>query len=214
MSPGTIHALTGSEVRSILAAMDADERLRLDYDQTSELIRALMDVRFKLLAVVPTVAVAAVGLLGSARSAAELLAVGVLGLLATVGLLLYDVHNTEILDAMLRHEQALERLLGLDVAREKNGPDGALRQFAPGRGRLFGLVTVGQERALGLVYGSALGGWSYLVAWGALRALDFSGAREVGGVIGALTAVAVTSEVERIGREAKKAGERVAVDSS
>ena len=214
MSPGTIHALTGSEVRSILAAMDADERLRLDYDQTSELIRALMDVRFKLLAVVPTVAVAAVGLLGSARSAAELLAVGVLGLLATVGLLLYDVHNTEILDAMLRREQALERLLGLDVARGKNGPDGALRQFAPGRGRLFGLVTVGQERALGLVYGSALGGWSYLVAWGALRALDFSGAREVGGVIGALTAVAVTSEVERIGREAKKAGERVAVDSS
>ncbi len=214
MSPRTIHALTGSEVRSILVAMDTDERLRLDYDQTSELIRALMDVRFKLLAVVPTVAVAAVGLLGSARSAAELLAVGVLGLLATVGLLLYDLRNTEILDAMLRHEQALERLLGLDVARDKNGPDGALSQFAPGRGRLFGLVTVGQERALGLVYGSALGGWSYLVAWGALRALDFSGAREVGGVIGALTAVAVTSEVERIGREAKKAGERVAVDSS
>jgi hypothetical protein len=194
--------------------MDADERLRLDYDQTSELIRALMDVRFKLLAVVPTVAVAAVGLLGSARSAAELLAVGVLGLLATVGLLLYDLRNTEILDAMLRHEQALERKLGLDVALEKNGLDGALSQFAPGRGRLFGLVTVGQERALGLVYGAALGGWSYLVAWGALRALDFSGAREVGGVIGALTAVAITGEVERIGREAKKAGERVAVDSS
>jgi hypothetical protein len=209
-----VHALTGSEVRSILGAMDADERLRLDYDQTSELIRALMDVRFKLLAVVPTVAVAAVGLLGSARSAAELLAVGVLGLLATVGLLLYDLRNTEILDAMLRHEQALERKLGLDVALEKNGLDGALSQFAPGRGRLFGLVTVGQERALGLVYGAALGGWSYLVAWGALRALDFSGAREVGGVIGALTAVAITGEVERIGREAKKAGERVAVDSS
>lgn len=78
----------------------------------------------------------------------------------------------------------------------------------------FGIVTVGQERALGLVYGAALGGWSYLVAWGALRALDFSGAREVGGVIGAFSAVAVMFEVERIGKEAKAAAERVAADRS
>ena len=194
--------------------MDADEQLRLDYEQTSELIRALMDVRFKLLAVVPTIAVAAVGLLGSARSAAELLAVGVLGLLATVGILLYDLRNTEILDATLRHVRALERLLGLDAGRGKNGPDGALGQFAPGRGRLFGVVTVGQQRALGLVYGAALGGWGYLVTWGALRALDFSGAREVGGVIGACTAVAVMFEVERIGSEAQQARERVAADGA
>jgi hypothetical protein len=194
--------------------MDADDRLRLDYDQTSELIRALMDVRFKLLAVVPTIAAAAVGLLGSARSAADLLAVGVLGVIATVGILLYDLRNTEILDAMLRHVQALERLLGLDVARGMNGPDGVLSRFAPRHARLFGVVTIGQDRAIGLVYGAALGGWSYLVAWGALRALDFSGAREVGGVIGAFSAVAVMFEVERIGNEAKEAAERVAADRS
>jgi len=139
--------------------MDEGERLRLDYDQ-SELIRALMDVRFKLLAVVPTIAVAAVGLLGSHRSAAELLAVGLLGLLPTIGILLYDLRNTQILDSMLRHVQALERLLGLHAARGTNGPDGALSQFAPRHGRLFGIVTVGPERALGLVYGAALGGWS------------------------------------------------------
>ncbi len=194
--------------------MDADDRLRLDYDQTSELIRALMDVRFKLLAVVPTIAAAAVGLLGSARSAADLLAVGLLGVIATVGILLYDLRNTEILGATLRHVQALERLLGLDVARGMNGPDGVLSRFAPRQARLFGVLTVGQERALGLVYGAALGGWSYLVAWGALRALDFSGAREVGGVIGAFSAVAVMFEVERIGNEAKEAAERVAADRS
>ncbi len=65
--------------------MDADERLRLDYDQATELIRALMDVRFKLLALVPTFAGAAVAFLGSHRAAAELLALGLLGLLATSG---------------------------------------------------------------------------------------------------------------------------------
>jgi hypothetical protein len=190
--------------------MDADDRLRLDYDQATELIRALMDVRFKLLALVPTFAGAAVAFLGSHRAAAELLALGLLGLLATIGILLYDLRNTQILDAMLIHAQALERLLGLHSARVTNGPDGVLSQFAPGHGRLFGIVTLGQERALGLVYGAALGGWSYLVAWGALRALDFSGARAVGGVIGVFSAVAVMFELERIGREARKAAERAA----
>lgn len=186
--------------------MDAEERLRLDYDQTTELIRALMDVRFKLLALVPTVAGAAVGFLGSHRSPAELLALGLMGLLATIGILLYDLRNTQILTAMLRHAQALERLLGVHAARETNVPDGVLSQFTAEHGRLFGKVTVGQERAVGLVYGAALGGWSYLVAWGALRALDFSGAREVGGLIGACSAVAVMFEVERIGSEGPEGG--------
>jgi hypothetical protein len=193
--------------------MDADERLRLDYGQSAELIRALMDVRFKLLALVPTFAGAAVAFLGSHRAAAELLALGLLGLLATIGILLYDLRNTQILDATLIHAQALERLLGLHTARVTNGPDSVLSQFAPGHGRLFGIVTLGQERALGLVYGAALGGWSYLVAWGALRALDFSGAREVGGVIGVFSAVAVMFELDRIGSEAQKAAARAA-DSS
>ena len=41
--------------------MDADNGLRLDYEQTTQLLRTLVDVRFKLLAFVPTVAAAAVG---------------------------------------------------------------------------------------------------------------------------------------------------------
>jgi hypothetical protein len=186
--------------------MVAEEQLRLEYDQATELIRTLTDARFKLLALVPTIAGAAVGLLGSRRSAAELLAVGLLGLLATVGILLYELRNTQIADAMLRHAQTLEQRLGLHAARGTQSPDTVLSQVAPPHGRLFGIVTVGQERALGLVYGAALGGWSYLVAWGALRALHFGGARELGGVVGALCAVAVMFEVQRFGSEA---GERV-----
>jgi hypothetical protein len=44
--------------------MDADDRLRLDYEQTTQLIRTLTDIRFKLLAFVPTIAGATVGLVG------------------------------------------------------------------------------------------------------------------------------------------------------
>jgi hypothetical protein len=194
--------------------MDADERLRFDYDQTTQLIRALMDVRFRLLAVVPTIAGAAVGFLGSHPAAAELLALGLLGLLATVGILLFDLRNTQISDMMLRHAQALERQLSVSAAPGANAANGVLSHAAPPNGRLFGIVTVEQKRATGLVYGAALGGWSYLVAWGALRALDFSGAREVGGVIGACSAVAVMLEVERLGSEGEHSAEHAASDSS
>jgi hypothetical protein len=145
--------------------MDAEEQLRLEYDQATELIRTLMDARFKLLALVPTIAGAAVGLLGTPRSAAELLAVGLLGLLATVEILLYDLRNTQIVDAMLRHAQALEERLGVHTANGTQRPDTVLSHFAPSHEQLLVIVTVGQERALGLVYGAALGGWSYLVAW-------------------------------------------------
>ena len=52
------------------------ELLRLDYEQTTDLLRTLADVRFKLLALVPTLSGAAVALLGHPGSAAELLALG------------------------------------------------------------------------------------------------------------------------------------------
>jgi hypothetical protein len=181
--------------------MDAEDRLRLDYDQTTELVRTLMDVRFKLLALVPTSAGAAVGLIGTPRAAAELLGIGLLGLLATFGILLYELRNTQILDAMLRHAQTLERSLGFQGTSDTTGPDGLLSLRTARHVRFFGLVTAGHEQALGLVYGAALGGWGYLVSWGALRAAGAGSAREVGGAIGALTAVAVMWEVQRIDRE-------------
>ncbi len=96
-----------------MGGMDAEDRLRLDYDRTTELVQSLLDTRFKLLALVPTIAGAAVGLISAPRPAVELLGIGVLGLVATVGILLYELHNSEILEAMLRHAQVLERVLAL-----------------------------------------------------------------------------------------------------
>jgi hypothetical protein len=67
--------------------MDAEDRLRLDYDRTTELVQSLLDTRFKLLALVPMIAGTAVGLVGTPRPAVDLLGIGVLGLVATVGIL-------------------------------------------------------------------------------------------------------------------------------
>src|SRR3954452_22773358 len=79
--------------------MDADETLRLDYEQTTQLMRALTGIRFKLLAFVPTIAGASVGRVGRGGSASDLVAVGLLGLAATFGVLLYELRNSQVYHA-------------------------------------------------------------------------------------------------------------------
>jgi hypothetical protein len=170
--------------------MEANDALRLDYEQTTELMRTLTDIRFKLLAFVPTIAGAAVGFLGSGHSAAELLSLGLLGLAATFGVLLYELRNSELYDSIIERAVDLEQSLGL----------GLLTHRAQKRATLFGLVSARHERGVGLVYGAALAGWTYLFVWGALRALDVGGARKIGAVAGVLVGVAVVAEVERLVR--------------
>jgi hypothetical protein len=189
--------------------MDAEDRLRLDYDRTAVLVQSLLDTRFRLLALVPTIAGAAVGLISAPRPAVELLGIGILGLVATVGILLYELRNSEILEAMLRHAQLLERVLGLETGPRVHGPEGLLSARAGGHGRFLGVLTATNERALGLVYGAALGGWSYLVAWGVLLAFGLSNAQDTGAIIGAVAGLVVMWEVERLGRGAVEADDHL-----
>lgn len=157
--------------------MDADQSLRIDYEQTTELLRSLTDIRFKLLAFVPSIAGAAVAFMGAGHSATELLAVGALGLAATVGVLLYELNNSELYDEIVERAAVLEDKLGLG---------------------LFRLVGSRHERGFGLVYGAALAGWTYLVVWGALRALDVGAARTIGVVVALVVGVAVVVTVDSL----------------
>jgi hypothetical protein len=188
--------------------MEADERLQLDYDQTTQLLRTLTDVRFKLLAFVPTISGATVVVFGKPRPAVELLSVGLLGLLATLGIFLYELRNSQLLDSLVHRASVLERRLGFPSALGGDAPGGLFTERPPRTVKLLGLVAVGQDRGVGLVYGAALAGWSYLVVWGALRAVELDGARKAAGVIGALAGALVLAEVERIERRPDKPGER------
>jgi hypothetical protein len=180
--------------------MDAEDRVRLDYEQTTQLLRTLVDVRFKLLAFVPTITGAAVGLVGRPRPAAELLGVGLLGLLATLGIFVYELRNTQLHDALLRRAAELERQLGLRSVLGASGPGGLFGEL-PGRAmRLFGVLPVSQDRGLALVYSAALAGWTYLSAWGAFGAVELGEARATGAAIGAAAGVLVFAEVERVHR--------------
>jgi hypothetical protein len=79
-------------------AGDPLERPRLDDGQTIELLRALTDVRFELLAFVPTIAGTAIGLLARAPSAGALMGVGAVGMVATLGIVAYELRNTQVSD--------------------------------------------------------------------------------------------------------------------
>jgi len=174
-----------------------DERLRLDYDEATGLIRSLLDVRFKLLAFVPTISGAAVALLSRGASTAELIAVGVVGLVATLGVVLYELRNTLVYEYALERAKLLEARLGFASVFHSGEIGGTFSEY-PGREvRILGLST-GRDRALALVYGAALGSWAYIVAWGVLRALDVSQAQKIGGAVGVVCGAVVLVEFLRV----------------
>jgi hypothetical protein len=156
--------------------VDVDERLTFEYEQRTQLLGALTDVRFRLLAFVPTIAGAAVAIVGHPRPAVDLIAIGGLGLFATIGIFLYELGNSELSVAAAERAATLERELGLTS------------------------IQAGRQRDLGLafVYAAALGGWTYLVAWGVLHALGVGSAQATGAVIGAVAGLVVIGLVLRV----------------
>ena len=180
--------------------------LRLDYDHTLDQLRTLTDVRFKLLALVPTLSGVAIGLLGRPRSAAELLGVGLLGLCATLGILFYELRNTQLSDYATQRAKAVERELGLVSAFGAAGPGGLYSERPDRSVHVLG-VELGHDRGLSLVYGAALAGWAYLVSWGALRALDVARPRAIGGIIGVCVGLVVVAALLRV---TVREGERAA----
>ena len=171
--------------------------LRLDYDHTLDQLRTLTDVRFKLLALVPTLSGVAIGLLGRPKSAAELLGVGLLGLCATLGILFYELRNTQLSDYATQRAKAVERELGLASAFGAAGPGGLFSERPDRSVHVLG-IELGHDRGLSLVYGAALAGWGYLVSWGALRALDVARPRAIGGIIGVCVGLVVVAALLRV----------------
>lgn len=169
--------------------MAADEALRLDYDQTTQFIRELTDVRIKMLAFVPTISGAAVGLLGEPRPAAELIGVAMLGLVATLGIFVYELRNAQLYDAMIQRARELERLLAFSTVQGLQGAGGVLG-VRPGR-------WFAHDRGWALVYSAAIAGWSYLAAWGFLRWMLVDSAQTVAAVSGIAVGVVVAVGLER-----------------
>lgn len=170
---------------------DRAQSLADDYARTLEVFALLADIRFKLLAFVPAIVGATVALVSKEGDQRVVVAVSALGFVATLGILLYELRNSELYNAAVYRARVLEGKLGLTAAvatRERRFLDRGVEQHEPWpehggvfterpyvprpgeRGfRLFGLLAVKHDRALALVYGAAMGGWSYLLVHASLR---------------------------------------------
>jgi uncharacterized membrane protein len=94
--------------RSEKAASDERENLRLDYQTTVQQFTVLADIRFKLLAFVPTVTGAAFGVLKDSPNKAATAAIGAFGFLVTLGIVFYEIRNTQFYDRAVHRAKALE----------------------------------------------------------------------------------------------------------
>ena len=113
--------------------------------------RALVDVRFKLLALVPTVSAIALGVLLPSRPAGrELeagpgLAIAVFGFVVTLALWIYDQRNSQLHDELISRGRRIEYELGIGVG-----------QF---KGRPGSWAIVKHDAATGIVYVATLAAW-------------------------------------------------------
>ena len=166
---------------------NGDELLRLEYESASRLLETLTEIRFKLLALVPALTGAVVALVSGGRTGVELLAIGGLGLAATSGVLAYELRNGEL------RRRATERVNELEGKLFAGGPLVGAAGRTP---KLFGVIPASHRLGVGLVYGAALGGWVYLVVWGALVAAGAGRHSPAWGLaVGVVAALAVVWQI-------------------
>ena len=152
---------------------DPDPLLKLDYEQVHNTFRLLTDIRFKLLALLPTVTGVAIALLtkdGAGASASVMLLIGLFGFGVTLGLIIYDLRNSQLYNAVLHRGKYLELRLRFPPHHELNTGEetgGMFRQRLPSHGS-FLFLEIQHDRGLSVVYGTVLGGWMFLITKGLL----------------------------------------------
>jgi hypothetical protein len=140
-----------------------EERNRMDYEQTLSAWKLLTEIRFKLLALVPTVAGAAVGLLTTSElGRSEEAVLSLLGFSVTLGIVFYDQRNSQLYNATIGRATFLEGALKLKHAPEDAPDQGGLMRSRPADARnLFGRIAMRHDRALAIIYGGVLGSWMF-----------------------------------------------------
>jgi hypothetical protein len=150
------------------------EAVRLEYEQVNQNIRMLTDVRFKLLAFVPTISGVAITLLarsigtGARLPGSVVLAASLLGFFTTTGIVFYDQRNSNLYDAYIGRAKDLEGVL----ARSGGHAGGQWAGRPPAALYLFGVVPVWHDGGLALIYASVLGAWLFSATSGLVAALS------------------------------------------
>jgi hypothetical protein len=93
------------------------EVLLRDYSEVCTSHKAITDFRAKLLALLPIASGAAVGVLGftAKNSGGLLVALGVFGMVVTIGLFMYEVRQIDLCKQLRNHAEWIEGRLGIEV---------------------------------------------------------------------------------------------------
>ena len=179
------------------------QKLQLDYQIAVDQFKMLADIRFKLLAFVPTLTGAAIAFLTETATHETALAVGFLGFIVTIGIIFYDIRNTQFYDAAVHRAKWLEALLELPVVTEpepipvekqeesKESIGGLFNERPRQKLKFFRMIDIWHDRGLGLVYGSALGGWAFIIGNASLALTgyaDYRIAMAIAAIVGTLCA--------------------------
>jgi hypothetical protein len=156
-----------------LSAQDRLSALQKEYDAVNANFRLLSEIRFKLLGFVPTIAgVSNFALMQNAFSKDRnywlVLVFGSIGFLITLGIAMYDQRNSELYGELIARAKHLEKCLNLPNTTKPNDYGGQFRE-RPKRGRrLFGLVLMGHDGSLAVIYGAVLGAWFFPIIYSVL----------------------------------------------
>jgi hypothetical protein len=168
---------------------DENATARFDYEQVVGVFQLLTDVRFKLLAFVPSISGAAAALLTATKITSGIqAALAAVGFLVTLGIVIYDQRNTQLYNNVIGRAEHLEDTLRLSIATgDQRGGLFASRTRKPRR--LFWLIPMRHDRATALIYSVSLGAW----AFAAFETISVA----CGVAVGVAVALAFDLELER-----------------
>ena len=141
-----------------------EELLKLDYAETLETYRQFVDIRFKILAFIPTLSGIAVALLTSSEiGKAQTVAISALGFIVSLGIVIYDQRNSQYYEAAISRAQQLEDVLQLPAfsGEAKRGLFGSRESHE--EKSFFGVKGLRVSHGLGtaLIYSPVMGAWVF-----------------------------------------------------
>jgi hypothetical protein len=145
--------------------MTEDDKIKLDYERTAQYFLHLADVRFRLLALLPIVSGAALAIVPAHIEPAEMLALGMLGLVVTIGVLLYDQRNSQIYNSLVGRLNLIEESLRLPAMRDNKQVGGAFLDRPGGdrRRMVLGILPANHGLGLDLIYSASVAAWLFVV---------------------------------------------------
>ena len=151
------------------------DQLKLDYQQTNMYITMLANGRLLPLTLLPALTGAAIAILTRFDNPRTVIALGLVGLFVSFGLILHDIHSAAQHSAAVYRAESIERLLKLPAFKDKK--EGGLFNETPKH-----IVLTQPESSkkpmrlrhrnfISLIYGVVIGGWVHVFVHAIIRSL-------------------------------------------